>query len=339
MKTALYFAAEKGDRVKCGLCRHGCAIPDGKVGICRVRRNLGGVLDATTYGHASSIAPDPIEKKPLFHFMPGTHSLSLGSVGCNLNCGFCQNWEISQEWGARSTRKLSPEAVPMMARDNQCQSVSWTYNEPTMWYEFTLDASRLLRKAGFPTVYVTNGYIAEEPLRELSKCLDAMNIDVKAFTEGFYSDLVKGKLSGVLETCELAHELGIHIELTYLVIPTKNDKEEELKGFSKWAAQSLSPDVPVHFSRFHPDYRLLDVPSTPNSTLALAKTAALAEGLKYVYIGNIGHTDDENTHCPKCRALLVERWGFRVIKNRLKGGGCPDCGEKISVVEKPGWIV
>ncbi|MEW5937004.1 MAG: AmmeMemoRadiSam system radical SAM enzyme [Candidatus Thermoplasmatota archaeon] len=338
MKTALYFTAEKDGRVRCGLCRHGCVIPEGKTGLCRLRRNVNGALETMSYGMASSIWTDPIEKKPLFHFMPGTHALSFGSVGCNFRCIFCQNYDISQEWSLRLARQIAPEEVVALAQREGCESVSWTYNEPTIWYEFTLDASKLLHRAGIPTNYVTNGYIAEAPLREIAPYLDAMNIDVKAFTEDFYRKLVGATLSGVMETCSLAMELGIFIELTYLIIPTKNDDPSEIRRFARWVAESLSPEIPVHFSRFHPDYKLRDLPPTPMDTLLQAKSIARSEGLRYVYLGNIHHTDDENTRCPVCGALLIERWGFSVRQHRLKDRRCPECAAEINIVAKPRWL-
>jgi pyruvate formate lyase activating enzyme len=338
MREALYWTPGESERVTCGLCGHGCVIPDGGHGLCRVRENRGGKLWATTYGRYSSVSPDPIEKKPLYHFMPGTRSLSFGSVGCNLRCQFCQNYEISNEWSLALTREVKAETIPGMARKQGCDSVSWTYNEPTMWYEFTLDASRLLRKAGIPTVYVTNGYIAEAPLRELSGCLDAMNIDVKAFTEEFYTTLTNGSLRKVMETCALAKELGIWIELTNLIIPTRNDDLGDIRRFARWVADGLGPEVPVHFSRFHPDYKMLDLRPTPVETLLKAHAIAREEGLRYVYVGNVPHAEQENTHCHECGHTLIARMGYSVSNNLKKGDACPKCGARAAVVIRPRWI-
>jgi pyruvate formate lyase activating enzyme len=225
-----------------------------------------------------------------------------------------------------------------MVRRQNCQSVSWTYNEPTMWYEFTLDASRLLRAEGIPTTYVTNGYMSEDSLRELAPSLDAMNVDVKAFTEDFYRTLTNGRLDKVLETCKLARELGIWLELTNLVIPTKNDDAGELKRFSAWVASELGADVPVHFSRFHPDYRMLDLSHTPVATLQRAYDIAKGEGLKYVYVGNVATPENENTRCHQCGALLIARVGYRIADQMRGGTACPKCGAEASIIRKPEWM-
>jgi pyruvate formate lyase activating enzyme len=331
MREALMWKTA-GDKIVCQLCAHRCHIPAGKSGICGVRKNVSGKLQATTYGKVSSIGPDPIEKKPFNHFLPGTSVLSLGSVGCNFRCDFCQNWSISQEYTTRGLRDVEPDQLPQMASRYKCQSISWTYNEPTIWFEYTLDGAKLAKTSGLGTSYVTNGYITEEALREIAPYLDAMNIDVKAFTDEFYQTHSKAKLQPVLDTCVLARELGIHIELTYLVIPALNDNPSELKSFSKWVADSLGQRTPVHFSRFHPDYNLRTSRSTPMDTLHMAHRAAKDEGLKFVYLGNVMHCDEENTYCPKCGALMLERYGLRLATNKSKAGKCGQCGEELHVI-------
>jgi pyruvate formate lyase activating enzyme len=338
MKKALQWKPLDGGKVACTLCGHGCVIPEGAQGLCRVRQNMGGALYALTYGRYSGVSPDPVEKKPLYHFMPGTRTLSFGSVGCNLRCHFCQNYEISNEWSLAQTRELDAGSLPAMVARQNCKSVSWTYNEPTMWYEFTLEASRLLRKEGIPSIYVTNGYMSEGALRELAPSLDAMNVDVKAFTEDFYRTLTNGRLAKVLETCVLAKELGIWLELTNLVIPLKNDGDSELESFARWVVGSLGPDVPVHFSRFHPDYKMLDTRHTPVETLARASAIAKGAGLRYVYMGNIKTHDGENTRCSSCGELLIARMGYHVADKIKNGTACPRCGTEAAIVRAPGWM-
>jgi pyruvate formate lyase activating enzyme len=307
-------------------------IAPGKFGICGVRKNDTGKLLATTYGKISSMGPDPIEKKPLYHFMPGTNVLSLGSVGCNFRCDFCQNWTISQEYTTKGLRDISPEQLIVSASRLHCQSIAWTYNEPTIWFEYTLDGAKLAKAAGLGTVYVTNGYITGEALREISPYLGAMNIDVKAFTEEFYRNRSKAKLQPVLDTCVLARKLGIHIELTYLIIPGQNDSPRELRNFVKWVANDVGSATPIHFSRFHPDYNFHSARSTPVETLKMAYHTAKEEGLRFVYLGNVAHCDEENTFCPKCGTMALERMGLRLVKDSSRDGKCAKCGEDLNIV-------
>lgn len=317
-------------RIKCQLCAHRCSIPESNTGVCKVRKHERGKLWAMSYGKVSSMGPDPIEKKPLYHFMPGTRSFSFGSVGCNFGCDFCQNYTISQEFGTRGLKSIRPEDVPELARKYDCQSVSWTYNEPTIWYEFTLHGSKAAQLAGLKTHYVTNGYITPEALKKLAPFLDAMNVDVKAFSEEFYRKYSRSKLQPVLDTCQLAKDLGIHIELSYLIIPTRNDDPLELRQFCSWALNKLGADVPVHFSAFHPDYRVMNIGRTPLKTLRTAHEIAADVGLNFVYLGNIPHTEEENTFCPKCGMKVIERIGYHIIKNHLKDGKCGECGRDLN---------
>jgi pyruvate formate lyase activating enzyme len=326
---AKFWVRKDNSTVQCQLCAHHCTIPDGRRGVCGVRENRGGELHTLIYGLYSSVAVDPIEKKPLYHFYPGSNILSYGTVGCNFRCLHCQNYTISQAKPEDAyLESTTPQDVLLLAKRYGLNSVAWTYNEPTIWYEFTYDTSKLLHEHGINTVYVTNGYIASEPLKELAPYLDAMNIDVKGFTEKFYREVVHAKLEPVLKTCELAYTLGIHIELTYLIIPGYNDSVEEIKNFVHWVNEKLSQSVPVHFTRFHPDYKLRDVPPTPLSTLRSAHEIATAGGLYNVYIGNVWGEPDI-TYCPKCGKPLVEREGFSVLYNKIREGKCFNCGEKI----------
>lgn len=327
------FWVREGEKVRCSLCPHRCAIADGKRGLCGVRENRNGKLYSLIYGKASSIHPDPIEKKPLYHFMPGTTSISFGSIGCNLFCMHCQNWSISKaKVGQVELTDITPADVVRYARESGANSVSWTYNEPTIWHEFTTVASRAAHEAGLKANYVTNGFINEEPLREFRGVIDAMNIDVKAFSEGFYKRVCGGSLAPVLRACEVAREIGIHIELTYLVIPEHNDSETEISGFCRWVASSLGKEVPVHFSAFHPDYKLTTVPRTPEKTLMTAYDIARRSGLEFVYLGNIWAGDKDDTYCPKCGTKVIDREGFWVRRTNLRGDRCGKCGSSLNLV-------
>ena len=292
-----------------------------------------GELMALSYGKASSINVDPIEKKPLFHFHPGKEVLSFGSVGCNLGCLHCQNFSISQAKIADvHLRDLTPEDVPELCRKSSCEGVAWTYNEPTMWHEFVCDASKLCKAKGLFNVFVTNGYINEEPLRKLSEVIDAANIDVKGFRDEFYRKICKARLQPVLDSVELAHDLGMHVELTYLIITGRNDSKEEINDFCRWVAE-IDIHMPVHFSRFHPDYLMSDIPSTPIKTMEMARQEAVAAGLDFVYLGNMASSDGENTKCPKCGTLAVRRLGFYTEMMAVTSdGNCSKCGEPLNMI-------
>jgi pyruvate formate lyase activating enzyme len=334
MKEAMFWRKLPEGKVECQLCPHGCVISNGKVGICGVRENHKGKLISLIYGLATSVTPDPIEKKPLYHFHPGTYALSFGTVGCNLKCLHCQNYSISQaDFETLRLKRLRLDDVVNNARRLKCQGIAWTYNEPTIWYEFTYDVSKIAKKMGLYTCYVTNGFIESEPLRKMSPYLDAMNIDVKSFSNDFYKSTCKAKLDPVLRTCELAKELGIFIELTYLVIPGRNDAEEEISKFCKWVVDSLGDETPVHFSRFHPDYKMKDSIATPMSSLKKAYEIANEVGIKYIYLGNVPHGDYENTYCPSCGELLIERLGFSTRAHHISGGKCPKCGTEAPIIQ------
>jgi len=329
----MHYAALDGRKVKCGLCPHNCTIAEGKRGICGVRKNIAGKLYSLIYGRISSAHPDPIEKKPLYNFHPGSTILSFGTLGCNLRCLHCQNHTISQAREA-DFEMLTPlkiaELAPM-ARESGSAGIAWTYNEPTIWHEFTFDGCREAKKHGLYTVYVSNGFINEDPLREVAPYLDAVNVDVKAFTEKFYKEISGARLQPVLDACKLYRELKVHLELTYLIIPTHNDSASELEQFCRWVAEDLGPDVPVHFSRFHPDYKLNDVGPTPMKKIEEACIIGKKAGLDFVYGGNVPHGDYENTRCPKCNELLIERHGFFAELRGLRGGKCSNCGRNIPI--------
>jgi len=332
-QDAKFWKPLAGKKVQCTLCPHNCNIADGKQGICGVRRNERGKLYTLIYASCSSMAADPIEKKPLYHFHPGTSAFSLGTVGCNFKCEHCQNYSISTATPDFSYMKeVMPEQAVELAREYGCEGIAWTYNEPTIWYEYSFDSAKLAKKHGFYTVYVTNGYINEGPLNEISQFLDAMNIDVKAFNEDFYKKICKAKLEPVLQTCKLAKELGIYIELTYLVIPGHNDSIDEVKKFCSWVVESLGSDTPVHFSRFHPDHRMINIPMTPMETLLRIYDIAKKAGILYPYLGNVPHGNYENTICPNCGNLCVERHGYSVKLVGLSGEKCAKCGSAIPVI-------
>jgi pyruvate formate lyase activating enzyme len=329
-KEALFWKPLKDQTVQCLLCPHHCTIALEKHGICGVRKNEQGKLYSLIYAACSSIAADPIEKKPLYHFYPGSHVLSFGSVGCTFRCDHCQNYHISMARPEEETlQEVPPETACEMAQEYGCKGVAWTYNEPSIWYEYTMDVARVAKKAGLYTVYVTNGYIEEAPLRQIAPYLDAMNVDVKAFHDEFYRTVCRAKLAPVLQTCERVKKLGIHLEVTYLVIPEYNDDASEIKGFCGWVAEKLGLDNPVHFSRFHPDHKMTAAKPTPTSTLLTCHSLAKEAGLQFVYLGNIPHGDYDNTYCPSCKNLLVERFGFSARVTGLNKGKCAKCGADI----------
>ncbi len=330
---AAFWTSQDHNSVQCQLCPHHCRIPPGKRGRCGVRENQGGSLVSLIYGLCSGIAADPIEKKPLYHFLPGSTVLSLGSVGCTLSCLHCQNYHIATATPeSYPLQELSPQDAVAAAQESGCAGIAWTYNEPTIWHEYVRDSARLAKAARLATVSVTNGFINPEPLKELAPLLDAMNVDVKAFTESFYHRVCKARLAPVLEACELAHRLGVHLEITYLIIPGYNDAREELSAFCRWVADRLSLQTPVHFSRFHPDHKMTAVAPTPAGTLLQARSLAVEAGLQYVYVGNVPHGDYENTYCPSCHALLVERHGFLARITGLVDGRCAICKSPIPIV-------
>jgi pyruvate formate lyase activating enzyme len=332
MIEARFYALEDAGRktVRCALCPHNCLVAPGKTGLCRARKNIDGRLFSLTYGVFSSVGMDPVEKKPLYHFFPGRKLLSLGTTGCNFRCACCQNYGISQaESGEVPVRELSPEDAVMLCRRNGSFGIAYTYNEPLVNYEWLSDCARLAGENGLKSVLVTNGYINEEPLAGLLRYVDAANIDVKSFRDGFYSGVCSGKLGPVLRTVEIMAKQGKHIELTYLVIPGRNDSSGEIRDLADWIS-SVSPDIPLHFSRYFPRYKMTEA-ATPTETLEKARKIALGR-LKYVYLGNIPGPEYGRTYCPGCGAVLVERAGFESEIQGLSGeGSCERCGTEANI--------
>jgi pyruvate formate lyase activating enzyme len=329
-KLSSYFTPLGGGEVQCELCPQKCRVSKGKRGLCRVRENRDGNYYTLVYGNPCAVHLDPIEKKPFFHVLPSTSSFSIATAGCNFQCKFCQNWEISQA----SPEDLynidfPPESVVQKAKEAKAQSIAYTYVEPTIFYEYMLDTAQLAKKAGLLNVYHSNGFINPTPLRNLCKVLDAADIDLKGFTEGFYQELCSGELAPVLNTLKILKQEKVHVEITNLMIPTKNDDISVVKEMCLWIKKELGPETPIHFSRFYPLYRLKNLPPTPVSTLEKARTAALSAGLEYVYIGNVPGHESESTFCPKCKKLLIQRTGYMVGEIHLKGGKCGYCGKPI----------
>lgn len=317
-------------RVRCNLCPKSCVIDPGQSGECRVRVNVDGKLLAVTYGRPCSVHVDPVEKKPLFHFLPGTGILSIATVGCNLHCKNCQNWEISQANPEDTpAADVSPEQVARLAHQYDCRSVAYTYSEPLVFYEYTLDSCRFVKEVGLRNVLVTAGYINEEPMRRLCKVVDAANIDLKALSDKFYREVSRATLKPVLNTLVLAKSLGVEVEVTNLVIPTLNDSDKLLGGLCRWIAQNLGRETPLHFSQFHPQFQMKGLPPTPAATLDRAKEIAASEGLHHVYIGNLTRPGAADTYCPKCQGRLIQRHGYQVLENRLGSGCCPDCHAEV----------
>jgi len=323
----MHYVLKEG-KLRCELCPHRCVIRDGQVGKCRVRKREGDRLVPLTYGQVTAVHLDPIEKKPLYHFLPGSFILSLGSWGCSLRCDFCQNWNISQL--QVPTQTLEPEqAVALASSREDNVGLAYTYNEPLIWYEYVYDTARLAQQRGLKNVLVTNGFINPEPLEELLPCIDALNIDVKAMSDEFYRRLCGGRLRWVLRAAEMAAQHA-HVEITNLVIPGENDRDEDFRALVDWVAEALGPDTPLHFSRYHPDYKLT-APPTPPETLSRAYALA-REKLNYVYVGNIALPQTQDTVCPSCGAKLIVRHGFGATVKNLADGKCVRCGAKISVV-------
>lgn len=329
LHKAMFYEKLKNNYVRCDLCPNYCVLKENEIGICGVRQNIGGELYTLVYNKPVAIHVDPIEKKPLYHFYPGTKILSIATVGCNLRCNFCQNWTISQSRPNETTAyQATAEQIIAMAKEYDCQSIAFTYTEPTIFYEYMLDIAKLAKKEGLKTVLVTCGYINEKPLRELAKYIDAANIDLKGFSEEFYSTYTTGSLQPVLNTLRIAKEEGMFFEITNLVIPQANDDPVLIRAMCKWIKENVGDEYPLHFSRFFPQYKLTNRPPTPVKTLEMAYDIAREEGLKYVYIGNVGNIG-EDTFCPNCRKLLIDRSGYSVEEINIKNGKCKFCGEEI----------
>jgi len=334
VREALLFTAQAGGKVVCALCAHRCVVAPGKFGVCAVRENRDGKLVTHVYGEVCAVHVDPIEKKPFYHYRPGTTSLSIATVGCNFRCGFCQNWQISQ--AARQNRsafrgqKLPPAAVVREAVERGCASISYTYTEPTIFFEYAYDTARLARDAGLGNNFVTNGYMTAEALRLIQPYLDAANVDLKAFRDATYKKVCGARLEPVLATIRLMRELGVWVEVTTLVVPGLNDSDAELREIAAFLA-GVDRDIPWHISRFHPDYTYTDAPPTPMATLDKALEIGKAAGLRYVYIGNVVG-EGEDTICSQCGRPLIRRHGFFVEETRVANGRCPDCGTPVAGV-------
>ncbi len=329
----LYSPLEEG-KVQCYLCNHRCTILPSKRGICGVRENREGKLYTLVFGQAISLNVDPIEKKPIFHLYPGSTSFSIATVGCNFRCLQCQNHEISQmprDQGRIDGSTVSPSKIVSLAKEYQCQSISYTYTEPTIYFEYAYEAAVLASKEGIKNIFVTNGYMTEEALKTIQPYLDAANVDLKSFQEKFYKEVCGARLQPVLENLRLMRQLGIWVEITTLVIPTLNDSDKEFEEIAQFIV-SLGPEVPWHISAFYPTYKMLNLPRAPASLLHRAREIGLRAGLQYVYCGNIPGEEGGDTFCPHCGLTVIERVGFRVVKNEVIRGECRQCQTKIDGV-------
>jgi pyruvate formate lyase activating enzyme len=333
LKEAILWEARDG-KARCNVCSYRCHIQEGRLGNCRTRKNVDGRIFSLIYGTVTSTASDPIEKKPLYHFYPGSWSYSMGSVGCSFHCEHCQNWTISQaDIETVYTMDITPGQAAENALRDRCKSVSWTYNEPSIWVEFTRDCAVLCHDKDIRTVYVTNGYATPEHMGVMRGLLDAYRVDIKAFSEDFYRKVCKAKLEPVLASTKIAKEYGMHVETITLIIPGLNDSDQEIRSLCKWAYENLGPDTPMHFTRFYPMYHMDNEAPTPVKTLEKAHDIAREAGMSYVYLGNVPGHRYESTWCPKCEELLIERYGFQILGyNITKEKQCPKCGERIPIV-------
>jgi pyruvate formate lyase activating enzyme len=327
---AQHFEKLPGRKVKCGLCPRACQVDDRERGYCGVRENRGGDYFTLVYGRPVTLNVDPVEKKPLNHFLPGTQIFSLATVGCNVNCKFCQNWQISQTRPElEKSYDAPPEKIIEMTKASGVPAIAHTYAEPVIFYEYAQDIGREALKHDLKNVVISNGYIQEKPLNEWLPFLSAVKIDLKAFSERFYKELVNGELKPVLDTLQQLIKAGKWTEIVYLVIPTQNDGDDEIRAMSRWVVANLGRVVPVHFTRFHPEYMLKTLPPTPVETLTQAREIALAEGLHYVYVGNVPGHPGEHTYCPSCKSIVIHRTGFHVEMDGFDHGACKKCGQKI----------
>ncbi|MFB0560413.1 MAG: AmmeMemoRadiSam system radical SAM enzyme [Candidatus Lokiarchaeia archaeon] len=333
LKETMIYEKLENDAVKCGICPNRCIINPGKRGKCKTRENMDGTLYSLVYSSISSIAVDPIEKKPLFHFYPGSTAFSISTVGCTFHCLHCQNWTISQaEPESGLTREFSPEEIISAAKNRGSRSIAYTYNEPFVFYEFVYDTAKIARKNNIKNILVTNGYVTPEAIENIAPLIDAANVDVKAMTDKFYKEICGGNLQSVLDAVVLMRKKDIHLEITNLIIPQKNDSVSEITKFTEWVKDNLGLDVPVHFSRFYPQYKMRNLDPTPISTVIKAREIAQDMGLHYVYCGNIPG-QGENTNCPSCGQLIIGRWGYTIEEcNLTKENTCPNCGTEINII-------
>lgn len=326
VREAMHYKKLEEQRVECEICPRECKVAPKERGYCGVRENEGGVYNTLVYGRACSANVDPIEKKPLSHFLPGTRALSIATAGCNVECKFCQNWEISQ-FRPEQIRdmNLQPETLVSEALDRKIASIAFTYSEPVIFYEYMHDTAKLAKEKGVESVMISNGYIKEKPMSQLCEHLSAVKIDLKAFTEKFYKETCSGKLQPVLDTLKLLKKKGMWFEIVVLIIPTLNDSEAEIHEMCAWVFDELGPDVPIHFSRFHPTYKIKNLPPTPISTLTLARQTAMQAGLNYAYVGNVPGHEGESTYCPSCKKTIVKRTGYGVTGIAIEDGKCKFC--------------
>lgn len=327
---AQYYNKLPNQDIQCTLCGWSCRVPSGSRGRCGVRENRGGTYYSLVYGRPCTLNNDPIEKKPFFHVYPGTKAFSLATVGCNFRCKFCQNWDIAhQRPENRPTPYVTPEEIVRMAVNAGSRCLAYTYSEPTVFQEYVLDCSRKARAAGLGNVVVSNGFMSEQALTDLCATVTAIKIDLKSFSDTFYKDVCGGKLQPVQATLKRLSKSGVWFEIVVLLIPTLNDNRDELRQMTRWITQELGPDVPLHFSRFHPDYKLRNLPPTPPAVLEEAVQIARSQGCRFVYAGNLPGTENESTCCPSCKTVLVRRYGHMTLSNALKNGTCFQCGYAI----------
>ncbi len=320
----------QGGDVLCRLCPNGCRLGEGDRGACRARQNIGGELRTLVYGRIAAAHVDPVEKKPMFHFLPGATAYSVATAGCNLSCQFCQNWQLSQaDPEELDATPITPDGLSQRARSAGSKVIAFTYNEPTVQYEYILDAAASARRQGVRPVIISNGYIMPEAGRTLARAMDGIKIDLKAFSEKFYSSVCGGRLAPVLDNLAAVHAAGAWVEIVVLVIPTLNDSPAEIRRMAAWVRKNLSANVPMHFTRFHAMYRIQNLPPTPVSTLERCRTIAKEEGIRYAYVGNVSGHRWENTYCHNCNRIIIERSGYFSVKSGVRGGACPFCGTKI----------
>jgi len=336
MKEAILFDKLNNLKVRCNLCNHRCIIPPDSFGICMVRQNKQGTLYSLVYDKIVAQHIDPIEKKPLFHYYPGSKSYSIATVGCNFRCKFCQNSNIAQmpvDKGMIVGDNISPEQIVNSAKKSGCKTISYTYTEPTIYYELAMETGKLAHKEGIKNIFVSNGYMTKQAVDMSADWLDAANIDLKAYNDKFYKEICNSKLDFVLDTLKNMKSAGIFIEITTLLVPELNDDKKELQKISSFIVNNLGPETPWHISRYHPTYKMLDRNSTPVKSLQLAREIGIKTGLRYVFTGNVPGDDGESTFCYKCGYPVIKRFGFSIDSYEIKSGNCPKCGVKIDVIE------